>query len=142
MRDEIYPNVYEGASASLRSQVSADDVKIFASLTGDTNPVHTDEDFAAGSPFGRPIAHGILVAGFISGVLGSVLPGPGAIYLGQTLNFRAPVYVGDTVTATVTVTKIREDKPIVTLRTVCLNESNQVVIEGEAVMLCPRPIRS
>ena len=126
-----------GATASITRVVQASDVDVYARLTGDSNPIHLDDDYASHSRFGRRIAPGILVAGYISAVLGTLLPGPGAIYLNQTLSFKAPVHLGDTITATVVVEKIRQDKPVVTLRTTCLNQSKQVVIEGEAVLLCP-----
>lgn len=129
--------VYEGATASLTRQVNISDVEAFAELTGDTNPVHLDDEFAAKTRFGRRIAHGILVAGHISAVLGVLLPGPGSIYLAQTLSFRLPVYLDDTITTRATVIKVRGDKPIVTLRTTCENGAGQVVIEGEATLLCP-----
>ena len=107
-------------------------------FSGDHNPVHLDEAYAAKTRFGHPIAHGMLVAGLISAVLGTELPGPGSIYLSQTLHFRAPVYIGDQVTATVEVVAIRPDKPIVTMKTVCTNQSGQIVLEGEAVLLLPQ----
>lgn len=114
------------------------DIDAFAALTGDRNPLHLDDAFARRSRFGRPVAHGILVAGVISAALGMDLPGPGTIYLGQTLRFLRPVYPGDTVTATVEVIAIREDKGIVTLRTTCSNQAGQPVVEGEAVVLVGR----
>ena len=126
-----------GDRASLSKSFSAGDVRQFAEISGDRNPVHLDATYAAQTRFGRPIAHGMLVVGLISAVLGTELPGPGSIYLSQTLQFRAPVYIDDTVTAMVEVTAIRPDKPIVTLKTVCINQSGQVVIEGEAVLLVP-----
>jgi 3-hydroxybutyryl-CoA dehydratase len=127
-----------GASASLTRVVEAEDVEAFARLTGDTNPIHLDDEYAGRSRFGRRIAHGALVAGYISAVLGTTLPGPGSIYLSQTLAFKAPVFIGDTVTATVTVTNVRPDKPVVTFDTRCANQDGQVVLEGEAVLLCPQ----
>ena len=110
-------------------------VVAFADLVGDHNPVHLDEAFAATTRFGRRIAHGMLVAGLISTVLASDLPGPGTVYLSQTLQFKAPVYLGDTITVTVEVVKARGDKPIITLATVCTNQDGKPVIEGEAVVL-------
>ena len=126
-----------GDSGSLSKVVTELDVLNFAEASGDRNPVHLDKVFASRTRFGRRIAHGILVAGLISAVLGMRLPGPGCIYISQTLQFRAPVYFGDTITATVEVIKVRDDKPIITLRTVCVNQDSQIVIEGEAVMLLP-----
>jgi 3-hydroxybutyryl-CoA dehydratase len=131
------PDIREGAEASLTRRIEEADVQAFADLTGDRNPVHLDEAYAAGTRFGRRIAHGVLVAGHISAVLGTLLPGPGSIYLGQTLAFKAPVHPGDIITSRVVVTRIRPDKPIVTLQTTCLNQDGQVVLEGEATLLCP-----
>jgi 3-hydroxybutyryl-CoA dehydratase len=126
-----------GDQASLAKTFSPRDVLAFAEASGDRNPIHLDEAFAANSRFGRPIVHGMLSAGLISAVLGTELPGAGSIYLSQSLRFRAPVFVGDTITATVTVRSIRSDKPVLVLETVCMNESAEVVIDGEAVMLIP-----
>ncbi len=124
-----------GQRATFSKTITHADIEAFAALTGDRNPLHLDDAFARQSRFGRPIAHGVLVAGVISAALGMVLPGPGAIYLRQTLKFLRPVYPGDTVTATVEVTAYRVDKGIVTLRTVCVNQSGDPVVDGEAVLL-------
>jgi 3-hydroxybutyryl-CoA dehydratase len=124
-----------GDTASLTKTFTESDVLSFAEISGDRNPVHIDPKFAATTRFKRQIVHGMLTAGMISAVLGMQLPGPGSIYLKQELNFRAPVYFGDTITATVTVTKVREDKPIVTLKTVCTNQEGAKVIDGEAVLM-------
>ncbi|HEX8000319.1 MAG TPA: MaoC family dehydratase [Pyrinomonadaceae bacterium] len=123
-----------GDTASLSKEITDDDIRAFADLTTDHNPVHLDDDFARHTKFGRRIAHGMLSASLISAVLANQLPGRGTVYLSQTLQFVAPVFPGDTVTARVTVTKIREDKPIVTLETVCLNQNNEMLIRGEAVV--------
>lgn len=121
-----------------RTQVITDEaIRAFAQASGDTNPVHLDEAYAATTPFGRRIAHGMLSAGIISAVLGNDLPGPGTIYLGQELKFKAPVYIGDTLTATVELVKYREDKRIATFRTTCTNQDGVVVVEGEAVVIAP-----
>ena len=127
-----------GLAAALTRTVSADDVDAFGRATGDTNPAHFDDAFARRCRFRARVAHGMLVAGHVSAVLGTVLPGPGTIYLSQTLSFRAPVYVGDTITTTATIVHIREDKPVVTLRTTCTNQDGTLVIDGEAVVLAPR----
>lgn len=124
-----------GDSAELTKTITDEDVRTFAELTGDHNPVHLDEEYAAGTRFGRRIAHGMLSASLISSVLANELPGRGTVYLSQSLRFVAPVFPGDTVTARVTVTKTREDKPIVTLETVCENQRGERLIEGEAVVL-------
>lgn len=119
--------------------VTPEDVEAFARLTGDDNPVHLDESYAAGTRFGRRIAHGIFAAGLISAVLGTKLPGPGAVYLHQSLDFKLPVFLGDAVTAEVTVAQVRPDKPIVTLDTRCVNQDGAVVLSGQAVLLMGGP---
>ncbi len=127
-----------GDQASLTKTFSDSDVRTFAEISGDHNPIHVDAEFAATTRFERQLVHGMLTAGMISAVLGMQLPGPGCIYLKQELNFRAPVYIGDTVTATVTVTKLREDKPIITLAAVCKNQDDVEVIDGEAILVAPK----
>ncbi|MEK6335717.1 MAG: MaoC family dehydratase [Acidobacteriota bacterium] len=124
-----------GDTASLSRTISDDDIRAFANATGDHNPLHLDEEFAKQTRFGKRVAHGMLSASLISAVIADELPGRGSIYLGQTLQFVAPVFPGDTVTARVTVTSIREDKPIMKLDTVCTNQSDEVVIKGEATVL-------
>ncbi len=127
-----------GDAAEMSKTVTEEDVRVFAELTGDRNPVHLDEEYAAGTRFGRRIAHGMLGASLISAVLANELPGRGTVYLSQTLRFTAPVFLGDTVTARVVVKQVREDKPVVTLETVCTNERGERVVEGEAVVLVSR----
>jgi len=124
-----------GDSVSRSVTVDDDTIRGFAEVTGDTNPVHLDDDYAAGTQFGRRIAHGMIAAGLISATLANDLPGPGTVYLNQTLKFILPVYPGDTVTATVEVLSVRSDKPIVALSTVCTNQDDKVVLKGEAVVL-------
>lgn len=126
---------FEGQQASITREVTAADVETFAEISGDNNPVHLDQAFAEKSRFKKRIAHGILSAGYISAVLGSKLPGPGTIYLSQSITFKAPVYLGDSITATVTVLNYRPDKHILTLRTECANQDGLVVLEGQAVCL-------
>ncbi|MBN1935752.1 MAG: MaoC family dehydratase [Anaerolineae bacterium] len=124
-----------GERASYSKVISQQAVETFAALTGDLNPLHMDDEYAGQSRFGRRIAHGMLTAGLISTVLGMYLPGPGAVYLSQTLKFLAPVYFGDEITATVQVTGWQEDKRIVTLKTTCTNQENKSVLVGEAVLM-------
>lgn len=126
-----------GDTASRTKQITGADIADFARATNDTNPIHLDDDYAASTPFGRRIAHGMLTASIISAVLANELPGPGTIYLGQDLKFKAPVFVDDTVTATVELTAYREDKRIATFRTTCVNQEGTLVIEGEAVVIAP-----
>lgn len=125
-----------GMTASRTRTITAQEVALFAQATGDENPLHLDAAYAAATPFGRPIAHGILVAGLISAVLANDLPGPGALYASQTLRFPAPVFVGETVTATVEVIKVRSRT--VTLSTICTKEDGTRVLEGEAVVFLPK----
>ncbi len=125
----------EGQSASLTRVVTAADVEGFAAVTGDTNPVHLDETYAAGTRFGRRIAHGMLAVSYISAILGTKFPGPGTIYLSQSVSFLAPVYLGDTITATVTVSKFRAEKGVLTLLTQCTNQDGVKVVDGQAVVL-------
>ena len=129
------PTLNAGDKASRTQTISDEMIRAFADLTGDTNPVHLDNAYASTTRFGRRIAHGMIGAGLISATLANDLPGPGTVYLSQTLQFKAPVYPNDTITATVEVKSTRPDKPIVTLSTICTNQENKVVLEGEAVVL-------
>src|ERR1044071_8578982 len=124
-----------GDSAEITKTINQTDIESFADVTGDHNPVHVDEAFAERTRFGRRIAHGMLTASLISAVLANKLPGEGSVYLGQTLQFVAPVFPGDEITARVIVKDIREDKPIIKLETVCVNQRNEVVIRGDATVL-------
>lgn len=125
-----------GMTASTGKTITEADVLLYAAVSTDTNPVHIDAEAAAAGPFGQRIAHGMLTAGLISAVLGTKLPGPGTIYLDQTLRFRRPVKIGDTATATVEVTAIDVGKKQATLKTRCL-VAGKSVIEGEATVLVP-----
>jgi acyl dehydratase len=124
-----------GDSAEIKKKIEQSDIDAFANVTGDHNPVHVDEEFAKTTRFGRRIAHGMLTASLISAVLANKLPGEGCVYLGQTLQFVAPVFAGDEITARVTVKAVREDKPIVKLETICVNQRGEVVVRGEARVL-------
>ena len=126
-----------GQSADLVRTVGEADIIAFAAVTGDNNPVHLDAAFAATTSFGERIAHGMLSAGYISAVIGTQLPGPGAIYLSQALRFKRPVKIGDEVTARATITEIDAAKARVTLATVCL-VNGKPVVEGEALIMVPR----
>lgn len=129
------PSLRPGDKASRTTIITDEMIRSFAALTGDSNPVHLDDAYAATTRFGRRIAHGMIAAGLISAALANDLPGPGTIYLSQTLQFKAPVYPGDTITTTVEVKSVRAEKPIATLSTVCTNQDKKVVLEGEAVVL-------
>lgn len=128
-------NFSVGDSAEITKTIEQTDIDAFAGVTGDHNPVHVDEEFAKTTRFGRRIAHGMLTASLISSVLANKLPGEGSVYLGQTLQFVAPVFPGDEITARVTVKEIREDKPILKLDTICINQRDEIVIRGEATVL-------
>jgi acyl dehydratase len=127
-----------GAKASRTQTISDEVIRAFADLTGDHNPIHLDDDYAADTRFRRRIAHGMIAASLISATLANDLPGPGTVYLSQTLQFKAPVYPGDVVTAAVEVKALRPDKPLVTLATTCTKQDGTVVLEGEAVVLFGR----
>ncbi|MBP6011168.1 MAG: MaoC family dehydratase [Alphaproteobacteria bacterium] len=125
-----------GMSASYGKTITDADIVMFAGVSGDTNPVHLDQEFAAKTPFKTRIAHGMLSAGFISTVIGTKLPGPGSIYMSQTLRFKAPVKIGDTVQTTCTISEIIPDKRRAVLSTIC-KVGDTVVIEGEALIMVP-----
>ena len=126
-----------GDQASTAKTISESDVYLFAGITGDHNPAHVNEVYASQTRFGRRIAHGILSAGLISAVLAMKLPGPGTICLGQELKFVRPVYFGDTITATCTVSELLPEKNIARLETVCTNQDGAVVIKGTATVMPP-----
>ena len=137
MQGKFLEELSVGQSAELVRTVGEADIEAFAEVTGDNNPVHLDADYAAKTSFGERIAHGMLSAGYISAVLGTTLPGPGAIYLSQALRFKRPVKIGDEVTARATITEIDEAKARVTFSTVCL-VNGKAVVDGEAVVMVPR----
>ena len=124
----------EGMSASFSKTITEADIVLFAGVSGDNNAVHTNEEFAASTAFGGRIAHGFLTASVISAAVANRLPGPGTVYLGQQMRFKAPVRPGDTVHATVTVKSLDLAKARVTLETVC-RVRDVVVIEGEALVM-------
>ena len=127
-----------GDSASFTKTVTDTDVYMFAGITGDFNPAHVNQVEAEKGMFGKRIAHGMLSAGFISAVLGTMLPGPGTIYMGQELRFTKPVAIGDTITATATVAEMIVEKNRVILDTVCTNQNGEVVIKGKATVMPPK----
>lgn len=129
-----YSDLRVGDRASLSKTITDADVTLFAGITGDFNPIHIDEEFAKKSLFEKRIVHGILGAGLISAVIGTDLPGINCIYLGQELKFVAPAYLGDTLTAVVEITELRDDKKIVRLKTIVKNQRDENIIEGEAVI--------
>ena len=123
-----------GMSASFSKTITEADLVLFAGVSGDNNAMHVNEEFAAATPFGGRIAHGMLTASVISAAIANKMPGPGTIYLGQNLRFRAPVRPAETVHATVTVTEIVVDRRRVTLSTIC-RVGEKVVIEGDALVM-------
>lgn len=123
-----------GTEATLSRTITEDDILLFAVVSGDKNPLHLSAEYAEQSLFGKRIAHGFLIGSLISAILGNQLPGPGSIYLGQTLRFVAPVHIGDTVTVAVKVVALREDKRIITLHTNCTNQHGTLVLSGEATV--------
>lgn len=125
-----------GMSASFGRTLTEADIVLFAGVSGDTNPIHLNQDYAADTPFKGRIAHGMLSAGYISAVLGNRLPGPGAVYVTQSLRFKAPIRAGDTVTASVEVVELIPDKRRANFKTVC-TVAGKVVVEGEATLLIP-----
>ena len=130
--DQLEP----GMSASTSKTVTEADIILFAGISTDVNPAHLDEEYCKGTMFGTRIAHGMLSAGFISTVLGTKLPGPGAIYLAQTLKFKAPVKIGDTVVARCTIKELTPEKRKAKFDTVC-TVRGKVVLEGEADIMVP-----
>ena len=126
---------YEGEQASLTKTVTESDVATFAGLIGDHNPIHTDDEYARKSRFGKRVAHGVFTGGLISAVLGNKLPGPGSIYLSQQLEFLAPVFIGDTITAEVEVISWRPEKRIITLKTDVYNQEEKQVVTGQSVLM-------
>ena len=129
------PALNPGEKASRTTTITDEMIRAFAALSGDNNPVHLDDTYARTTRFGRRIAHGMIAAGLISATLANDLPGPGTVYLSQTLQFKAPVFPGETLTTTVEVKSVRADKPIATLATSCKNQDGKVALEGEAVVL-------
>ena len=124
-----------GDTFSVQKEVTDELIRKFAEVSGDHNPIHLDEEFAAKTRFGKRIAHGMLGASFISAVLGYKLSEQKVVYLSQTLKFIAPVFIGDTVTAKAVVKEIREDKPIVTIETTCENQNGELLITGEGKLM-------
>jgi len=124
-----------GQRAAVEKTITEKDVNLFAEVSGDFNPVHTNEEFAKQTRFKRRIAHGMLAASLVSRVIGTKMPGPGTIYLSQTLNFKAPVYFGDTISAEVEIIEKIDAKNFAKLKTVCTNQTGTVILEGEALVL-------
>nr|WP_269746858.1 MaoC family dehydratase [Oceanibaculum pacificum] len=137
LRGAYIDEVSIGQTAVFSKTITETDIILFSGISGDTNPLHLDADYAATTPFKRRIAHGMLSASLLSGVLGTKLPGPGCIYVSQSLNFRAPVRPGDTVVARATVTRIDAARRQVVLETTC-TVADAVVLDGEALVMLPK----
>jgi acyl dehydratase len=125
--------LHVGQQAFIKKSFSFSEVEAYANLSEDRNPIHLDERAAAESVFGRRVVHGMLVSSLFSALLGQHLPGEGTIFLGLDIQFKGPVFIGEEVTAFVEILAIREDKPIVTLRTWCENAKGETVVDGQAV---------
>jgi len=138
LENRTYDQIKVGDTASLERAVTENDIELFALVSGDVNPAHLDAEFAAKDIFGKPVAHGMWTASLVSAVLGTALPGPGCIYLSQTIAFTKPVFPGDTVTATVTVLEKQDKKRLVRLETVCTNQDGETVLKGEATVIAPK----
>jgi len=137
LRNRTIDEIAVGDHASIERTLSAADIQLFAAMSGDVNPTHLDADFAASTPFRNVVAHGMWAASLISAVLGTRLPGPGTAYVSQTLEFLAPVHVGDTLTVTVTVSRCDRRERQVVLDCRCVNSNGQPVMSGEATVIAP-----
>ncbi len=139
MNGKTIEDLTMGDYAEFTKTVSETDIYLYAGVTGDFNPAHINEERAKKTFFKARIAHGMLSAGFISTVIGMKLPGPGTIYLDQTLKFLAPVRIGDTITARVEVIEIISEKNKVRLKTTCMNQDEIIVLKGEAIVSPSKP---
>ncbi len=135
--NRCFDEIKIGDSASITRRLTQQDIKLFAVMSGDVNPAHLDEDYARDSIFHEVIAHGLWGGSLISTVLGTLLPGPGTIYLSQSLKFKRPVVLGDVLTVTVTVKDTKPDNKIVVFDCCCTNQQDKIVIEGEAEVIAP-----
>ena len=138
MKGRTIDTIKVGDAAEFTKTVTETDVYLYAGITGDLNPAHINETYAAGTFFKGRIVHGILTAGFISAILGTQLPGPGTIYMSQSLKFLAPVRMGDTITARVEVVEVITEKNRLRLQTTCRNQEGTVVLDGEALVSPPK----
>ncbi|MCS3902720.1 acyl dehydratase [Methylohalomonas lacus] len=135
--NQVFDEIEIGASASIERRLTQRDIQLFAVMSGDVNPAHLDADYAKSSHFHEIIAHGLWGGSLISTVLGTILPGPGTIYLGQSLKFRRPVHLGDLLTVSVTAREKRAERNIVVFDCCCINQNGETVIEGEAEVIAP-----
>jgi len=130
-----YDSIKVGDKASFTKTITETDITLYGAVSGDFNPVHFNSVYAEKTMFKNRIAHGMLTAGLISAILGMQLPGPGTIYLSQSLSFRSPVFIGDTITAQVEVLEKEDEKKQIKLSTVCKNQNDKKVIVGEAIVM-------
>lgn len=138
MASKSIDEIRKGDKAEFSKTLSESDVYLYAGITGDMNPAHINEEYAAQTFFKGRIAHGMLLGGFISTILGTLLPGPGSVYISQSLRFLAPARIGDTITARAEVTDVLNEKNRVILRTTCVNQDGTLIVDGEAMMSPPK----
>ncbi len=138
MKGKTIEELQVGQSARFSKTITEADVYLFAGISGDLNPAHVDEEFAKKTFFKTRIAHGMLTASFISTIIGTMLPGPGSIYISQEVTFLKPVHFGDTVTATAEVAEVMVEKKRVRLKTFCTNQKGETVLDGQAIVSPPR----
>lgn len=136
--NHTYDEITLGQTAEYSKRISAEDIQLFAALSGDVNPIHLDEDYAATTPFGGCIAHGMLSGAIVSAAIAMQLPGPGTIYLGQSLRFTLPVRPGDTLTVKLKVVGKTDKRRLVTLECEVFNQQQQAVVAGTAEVMAPR----
>ncbi len=129
-----YSDIKMGQSAEVTHTITEEDIQVFGKLSGDYNPVHFNQEWAENTMFRGRIAHGVLIAAFISTAIGMHLPGPGTVYMSQSMRFMGPVRIGDTITARVEVISLNDEKQRVTLKTTCTNQKGKVVLDGEALV--------
>ncbi|HQG31803.1 MAG TPA: MaoC family dehydratase [Deltaproteobacteria bacterium] len=138
MLGKTISELHTGDFAEFAKTVTEADIILYAGITGDLNPAHINEEYAKGTFFKTRIAHGMLAAGFISAAIGTGLPGPGTIYIRQELDFKAPVRIGDTITARVEASEINTEKNRVVLKTTCTNQNGEIVVDGQALVSPPK----
>ena len=137
MKNRPFNTLNIGDSCERKHQVSEQDLILFAKASGDANPIHLDEEYAATTQFKQRIAHGMFSGGLISAALASDLPGPGTVYLGQDLQFKRPVYIGDQLTVKLTISELDDKKPFVTLECLVINQDDKPVVTGTAKVMAP-----
>lgn len=138
MKMTKYEDLKMGQSAEVKHTVTEEDIRTFGDVSGDYNPLHFDEEWAKKTMFEGRIAHGILTAAYVSAAIGMHLPGPGTIYMSQSMKFLGPVRIGDTITARVEIINLNDAKQRVTLRTLCTNQDGKKVLDGEALVTLMR----